>query len=299
MKIGIIVARFQSPYFHDGHMALIKHVRENSDKVVVFLGTSQSRLTTNDPLSFEVRRDMVKELSPDIPVHRINDAKYDSMWSKNLDRMIDEAYPSHDVCLYGSRDSFVKVYNGKHRVEVVKEIKSQSATTIRSAVHKLIDNHPKWRQGIIYASASKYPVSYQATDIAIIDFDKKQVLLGKKAGEPLYRFVGGFVDPEDESLEMAAKREVREECGDIETDTYKYIGSFRIDDWRYRNSQDKIMSAFFCCHFIYGRVSPQDDISELKWFDLDALDASVFEPEHRHLFDELKEYLWKKEHDKK
>lgn len=291
MKIGIIVARFQSPYFHNGHLALINYVKKNSDKVVMFLGTSGTRLTTNDPLSFEIRKGMVKELFPDIPVHKINDAKYDDIWSNNLDRMIDEAYPSHDVCLYGSRDSFVKVYNGRHRVEVFPEVQSPSATKIRCNIHKIIENHQKWREGIVYASANKYPVSYQAVDVAIINFDKKQILLGKKAEEPLWRFVGGFVDPEDETLELAAKREVREECGDIETDAYKYIGSFKIDDWRYRNSQDKIMTAFFCCHYIYGRVNPQDDISELQWFDLEAMDESIFETEHRILYSALIRHL--------
>lgn len=291
MKTGIIIARFQSPSLHEGHVALIDYVRKANDKVVLFLGNTESRLTTSNPLPFDARMDMVKGIFPDIPIHKLPDTKYDDMWIARLDSMIEKTYPSDDICLYGSRDSFIKYYNGKYRTETFGEIPGVSATKIRSAIHGNIKDNEDWRKGIIYASAHKYPTSYQAVDVAIINFDTNQVLLGKKGGEPKYRFVGGFVDVKDESLELAAKREAREECGDIETDSYKYLGSFRIDDWRYRNSQDKIMSAFFCCHYIYGRVNPQDDISELQWFDLDALDESVFEPEHRILFHALCRHL--------
>lgn len=282
MKIGIIIGRFQSPYLHEGHIGLIKYAIGKSEKVAIFLGCSDARLSVSDPLPYEARREMILDSFPGISVHRIDDAKYDSVWSDNLDRMIELEYPSCEIVLYGGRDSFARYYHGKHRVEDFTEIESFSATKIRSSIHGLIGRSAEWRQGMIYASASRYPVSYQTVDVAIVDSHKKMVLMGRKIGEPKYRFVGGFVDPADQSLERAAKREALEECGDIETDDYRYIGSFRINDWRYKNSQDKIMTAFFCCQYIFGRVNPQDDISELKWFDY-SISMDDVEPEHHEM----------------
>lgn len=291
MKTGIIIARLQCPYLHEGHMALFRHVIDKSDKVILFIGGSETRLTINDPLPYDVRKEMVKSSFPDISIYKMPDCKYDEAWDKILDKTIDELCPKDDVVLYGGRDSFMDRYKGKHKTEMFGEIPSISATRIRGAIHDYINDSVEWRQGVVFASAYKYPVSYQAVDVAIVNFDKKQILLGRKEGEPKWRFVGGFVDVGDETLEMAAKRETKEECGDIETDDYRYIGSFRIDDWRYRKSKDKIMTAFFCCHFIYGRVNPQDDISELKWFDY-FLSIADIEPEHHELFQALSKHLF-------
>jgi bifunctional NMN adenylyltransferase/nudix hydrolase len=95
--------------------------------------------------------------------------------------------------------------------------------------------------------------------------DKKRILLAKKPGEDLLRFVGGFVDPTDGSLEHAASREFREETGGAEISGFKYIGSFRVNDWRYRSERDKIMTALFIGTYAFGSLTPSDDISSLEW----------------------------------
>lgn len=291
MRTGIIVARFQCSYLHEGHIALIRYAQSRNEQVVVFLGTTQTRLTKNNPLNYNVRKAMVLEQFPNVKVHEFPDQKYDTAWDSILDNTISELYPDGDIILYGSRDSFVDRYKGKYRTELFTPIPSVSSTRLRAPQYDYVESDPMFRQGIIYASGQKYPTSYQAIDVAIVDFDKKRILLGKKKGEPKFRVIGGFVDVEDESLEAAGKREVREEGGDIETDQYEYIGSFRINDWRYRGEQDKIMTALFCCRYIYGRVEARDDIFEVQWFDLSTLTADILEPEHEQLFTALKTYL--------
>ena len=299
MKIGIIIARFQTHALTQAHVKLIKHVHNNNDKTAIFLGTNRATLTKYNPLSFEARKRMIQSDYPTIEVHELKDHKYNAEWTKNLDKTLSALFEGHDITLYGGRDSFMQHYTGKHRPEIFPEIPNVSATDCRDAEGGRIRDEEEWRCGIIYASANRHPVSYQTVDIAIINFDTKQLLLGKKENEYKHRFVGGFVDVKDDNLEYAAKREAREECGDISTDQYEYVGSFRLDDWRYRKAQDKIMTALFCCHFIYGHVKAQDDIAELKWFSLDTLTIDDFEPEHKPLFEALKNYLWEKEHDKK
>ncbi len=37
---GVIIARFQTPFLHEGHKALIQSVKENHKKIVIVLGVS-------------------------------------------------------------------------------------------------------------------------------------------------------------------------------------------------------------------------------------------------------------------
>lgn len=299
MKIGIIIARFQTHCLTEAHVALIQHVQAYNDKTILFLGTNRAILTEYNPLNFESRKMMVQSSFPHVEVQELKDQKYNDVWIQLLDDKLTKLFPEDEIVLYGGRDSFMQIYKGKYATKIFPEIPMVSATKQREIIHKKIFDIDEWRQGIIYASANRYPISYQAVDIAIINFDKNELLLGKKLGELNYRFVGGFVDVADCSLELAAKREAREECGDIETDQYEYVGSFRLDDWRYRKAQDKIMTVLYCCHYIYGRVNAQDDIAEVKWFSLSTLKSTDFEVEHQSLFEALKKFLWEKDHNNK
>ncbi len=134
---------------------------------------------------------------------------------------------------------------------------------------------------------NKYPTSFQAVDVIILDskagFNK--LLLGRKKEQEKWRFIGGFVDPKDESLEEAAARELNEEVkGGFSHGKTLYEGSFRVDDPRYRDSVDKIMSAVFVMRIsqsaeLYGG----DDIFKVKWYDLKHLYENykqIIVPEH-------------------
>lgn len=117
-----------------------------------------------------------------------------------------------------------------------------------------------------------YPTSFQCTDSVIINKEGQMILLAKKDNEPLWRFPGGFVDPSDPSLEYASTREKSEECSiDLECSPPVYLGSFRVDDPRYRDSQDKIMSAVFVSNYIFGKPVAGDDIAYVEWFTMKYL----------------------------
>lgn len=42
VNTGVIIARFQTPYLHDGHLELIEAVKEKHEKIIVFIGNKSN-----------------------------------------------------------------------------------------------------------------------------------------------------------------------------------------------------------------------------------------------------------------
>jgi 8-oxo-dGTP diphosphatase len=102
-----------------------------------------------------------------------------------------------------------------------------------------------------------------------------QVLLGKRGSlnsKPIpesgkWGLLGGFFD-RDENLVQAAKREILEESG-WEIDDIKL---FRINDNPNRPKEDRQNLEFiFFARGIKQVKTPDEEVRELKWFDLDKL----------------------------
>ena len=283
--IGIIVGRFQVNELHPGHIELIEAVKANHKRIVIFLGIAPALVTRNNPLDFVARKEMLVNRFPDISVLSIPDMFSDKDWSAELDRRIREACPIGSVMLYGSRDSFVKSYFGNFETAELPAHAQVSGSEVRREVSQEVKSSPDFRAGVIFAAYNQYPKVYATVDVAIIQGDN--VLLGRKGHQHSYRFIGGFSDPTDESYEAAARRETFEETG-LEVDNIQYVGSARIDDWRYRSEQDKIMTQLFTAEVMFGKPEAKDDIAELRWFRWDELNESVFTEEHQVLFNLLK-----------
>lgn len=287
--VGIIVGRFQINDLHEAHIDLINTVTERHDRVLIFLGNSPLRNTLNNPLDFRARRAMIAENFSDVEIHYINDTSDDEVWSKNLDKLIAEQLTPHQtVMLYGSRDSFLKAYKGSHKTCELEASTFVSATEVRKRVSNNYPANKDYRAGMIAATAHRFPTAYQCVDVAIINIDKNEMLLAKKPGEKLLRFIGGFSDPRCPSLEADARREVKEEAS-VEVGDPIYVGSTLVDDWRYRNEIDKIKTALFVAPYIYGKPEAGDDIAEVHWVSLKNLLRTDLLPSHRPLFDLLKE----------
>lgn len=283
---GVIIARFQTPKLHSQHIELIETVKQRCHNLVIVLGLSPVLCTTRNPLDFQTRRMMIQEIFPEATIAYIKDINDDNLWSAELDRIISNIVPmSGKIALFGSRDSFISHYTGKHKCIELESKILISGTVLREEYSKKALKSEDFRAGVVYAATNRYPISYQTVDIVCIKkgFKEDEVLLCRKPNETRLRFPGGFVDPSDTSLEHAALRELKEETnlsGLNGQYNFKYVGSLRIDDWRYRNEVDKIMTAVFMFEYDHGTAIPGDDIAELRWVGKDSITESMLVPEH-------------------
>jgi bifunctional NMN adenylyltransferase/nudix hydrolase len=288
---GVIIARFQTPYLHKGQTELIDQVRAKHNKVIVVLGVAPVKGSKRNPYDFYTREKMIKEKYNDIVLLPLGDHPSDEVWSANLDKLLTSTFQAERFLLYGGRDSFIKYYKGKLQTEELPELGPFSGTEIRKEISDKVIASEDFRAGINYAYYNMYAKVYPTVDIVVFRNHRTEVLLGKKATLNQWRFIGGFVDPEDDNFEMAAKRELQEECGNIEVGNIQYVGTAKIDDWRYRNEADKIITTFFSADLIFGNPQPADDIVETGWHNVIDLAKMMKEnkivAEHLPLFEML------------
>ncbi len=289
-EVGVIIGRFQSTELTRAHRSLFEAVFAQHKKVIVLLGVNPVKISRNNPLDYMTRELMIKSAYPRAVVMPLKDVPGDDgLWSANVDYSIELAISDLSVTLYGSRDSFVPSYSGRYKTQVMELPVSHeiSATASREAASKEVRKEKAFRIGVIYASYNRYPISYQAVDAVVWRHTRTEspvlggtmnssdlgveILLGRKNTDPegTWRFPGGFVQPEDESLEMAAKREAGEEIGDVALHEAVYLFSDRVNDPRYRKEKDKIMTAVYAMQYFYGKEEPSDDLDHLRWVKID------------------------------
>jgi bifunctional NMN adenylyltransferase/nudix hydrolase len=293
--IGVIIGRFQIHELHAGHMGVIEHVLDRHDKVILFLGVSQAIGTRKNPLDYTSRKKMIEETFGEridhiLPLH---DMKFNCQWAKQVDNKIREIYPLGSVVLYGSRKSFIDSYepHGKFDTcELEAEVKI-SATEVRQLVKNKALRSKEFRAGMIYQANLGFPFNYSVIDVAIFNDDYTKLLLGRKKYEQTFRFVGGFTDVTDETLEQTVKREAAEETN-LEIGNIQYVSSRKVRDWRYRGEDDRgIITTFFMAKKIFGAETAKDDIEELKWISVEELNTIKLVDEHQFLLEDLKNKL--------
>ena len=293
--VGVIVGRFQVPELHEAHMDIIRSVCEKHKKVIIFLGLSPLLVTTRNPLDFESRKRMILAEFPQVNVLYAKDCHSDEIWVRRLDEQIkDVVSPNQSVILYGGRDSFIKHYtpHGKFPTRELEQTRWISGTEMRKSISKTVRSSPDFRAGVIWAAWNQFPKTITTVDVAV--FKDGKILLVRKPLEDKWRLIGGFSDPQSNTFEQDARREVDEETSVSITDPV-YVGSFKIDDWRYRNEVDQIKSLLFMADYMYGAPRASDDVAEVGWFDFYNLAQDTIVPEHR----EMIEYLSQKvPHDK-
>lgn len=277
-EVGVMIGRFQTPYLHEGHIGVLEKVSEMHSNLVVFLGIPRIQNTKRNPLDFATRRKLIQDKCPEAIVMALPDHRSDEKWSENVDNTLATIFPEKEAILYGSRDSFIPHYHGKHKTQLLDAIDSHNATDIRANAASEVLDSDEFRAGVIYGISKQRPVTYPTVDIVVANYDG-QILLARKPAEDKFRFVGGFVDRTDDSYEMAARRELYEETK-LSGLKGTYVASQQIKDWRYEREDSGIMTSLFLFYEWdqMGRPEASDDIAEVKWFDLSELFEHEQEP---------------------
>jgi len=291
--IGVVVGRFQTAYLHEGHRYLFEEVLKLSNTLCVLLGDHDGVPHDYNPLDFATRRKMILEAYPEAVILKLDDCDNDLMWSKRVDDILRLHFKEAEITLYGSRDSFIPVYKGSYPTVAIEEKIVCSATHVRKRECCTLRSTEDFRAGVIYAAETRFPIVYGTVDIAVVREDEKgtSVLLGTKKGDGgLKRFVGGFIDKKDDSHEAAARRELREEVGDIEIGAITYVSSHKVSDYRYRLSKDSVITTLFMTQYIFGHAEPKDDLDEVDWIPLSEIKQQLIW-EHRGLADSLISHL--------
>lgn len=150
MKLGVIVGRFQVPELHEGHKYLIKQVQEENDEMLIIIGHSWKKDERNllDPML--VMQSIMSVGS--CLLGFVEDVQNNAFWVKTLDEKID-SFILHDnvqVTVYGSRDSFVNIYEkygGKYESKITEELPEFSGTKEREELLKTYRNSYDYRLG--------------------------------------------------------------------------------------------------------------------------------------------------------
>ena len=279
-NLGVVIARFQTPELTEAHQHLIHRVATRSVRVVVMLGVTRA-VSKKDPLEFILRKWMVEDFWFDHYPDRAGDlfilpdhhCPTDDAWASRIDEHVGALLvPRGTVTVFCGPDGAGRAYQsagGSHPVEVF-EFHGAHATTVRANV--MPERTASFRRGVIYGAERRSTSVFPVIDVVIWRTDTEapgtpaQVLLGRKNEDgDCFRLVGGFVDPQDGSLEAAVVREAREETGLVVHDI-TYAGSQVVDDWRYRGAPETLMSAVFNAES--SRINEPvagDDLDEVRW----------------------------------
>lgn len=292
MDVGVVVGRFQVDDLHEGHKALLEFARRRHPNLVVFIGVAPFEGTKNNPLSYQLREQMIREHCPKATILPIFDVFDDKLWSAQLDSLVNRLYYGSTATLYCGRKSFKPHYYGEFEVVVQTFRERRSGTEVRDLIGDSPDHQASFRAGIIHQTQKPFTTVKMCVDIAVTNKENK-VLLGHKQAEQkrevgkLWRFPGGQVDSSDDSLEFAAKRELYEETDVLCEGKLSYIGSFLVGDWRNNGTGLSTFTALFECEATMGGSKAKDDLDEIKWFPVDTNTLKLLVSEHKPLFQAL------------
>ena len=135
-KLALLVGRFQA--LHLGHERMIRDAIALSDRVAVFIGSSQESGTQKNPFSYEVRKQMLENVFGDaIEIYPLPDAGLGNncLWGQYvLNKVVSACGEKPDLFVTGREDRRVSWFEDKEGITelIVPKVIEASATQLRS-----------------------------------------------------------------------------------------------------------------------------------------------------------------------
>lgn len=135
----------------------------------------------------------------------------------------------------------------------------------------------------------KYPHPAVTADCIVynIEGETLRILLIKRKNEPykdFWAFPGGFVNI-DESAEVAAIRELKEETG-LEVTKIEQLKAYSTPD---RDPRERVITIAFIAESKSMDVKGDDDAKEAEWFDIANLPPLAFD--HKEILNDALERI--------
>jgi bifunctional NMN adenylyltransferase/nudix hydrolase len=290
-ELGVVIARFQAPSLTDAHRYLLGQVATRVSRLLVLLGVSPVPCLKKNPLEYVLREQMLRAFwhenypnGPELTILPIVDCPTDAEWVARVDSLISAVNINGLATIYCGPDGAGPTYrdaNGLWPVEILDSMGGHASKVRENLTPRYTED---FRAGVIYGIERDYVRPRMCVDVIIRGADK--VLLAHKHQDRRddgreWRLIGGFVDVQDPNLETAVRREVLEETG-LEISEPMYVGSAQVDDWRYQNGPEGIITAVFSCEKVFGEARASDDIDAVKWVSKDEAER-IIHPIHEHL----------------
>jgi bifunctional NMN adenylyltransferase/nudix hydrolase len=295
-KYAIIIGGFHvAKIFDKLERDIYAIINEVNTQTIFLLQDNGEMVTQNWPLSFQTRVDLLRETFPN---HSINicplpHCELSVDWTTLIEDRLDILLPTNATYTIYLSEMAAKDYCPKKykNITVIKDFKTNHTPNIRLDF-KNIHIATSYRLGLLESHVCSLGRVYPTVDIALTKIANMQrmILVGKKKNESFYRLPGGFVDKNDETRQLAARRELYEETNLTVEGNLISLGDFKIDDWRYQNTTDSILTTLFLGEYSYGIPKAGDDlVKEVAWIPLDTADV-VIGKAHKPLISKVKEY---------
>lgn len=129
MAIGLFLGRFQP--LHNGHLAAIREVAPQVDKLYIGIGSANESGTERNPFTVEQREEMVRAVTRELPIVEIVKVPdfpgRDDLWME----YIREHLPELDVVFTGNPTVRELFESGGYKVVGIQMIEGVSGTEIR------------------------------------------------------------------------------------------------------------------------------------------------------------------------
>ncbi|MBD3310727.1 nicotinamide-nucleotide adenylyltransferase [Candidatus Woesearchaeota archaeon] len=133
MDTALFVGRFQP--FHRAHLADVKAILEDNDKVIIAVGSSQYSNTQENPFSFEERKEMIEDALETANIHDfeiipVPDIHNDSEWVEHVLKNV----PPFKKVYTGNRHTFDLFHAAGYDVIMLKIIPNISSSDVRQKI---------------------------------------------------------------------------------------------------------------------------------------------------------------------